>query len=103
MSESLDHKLTTLKLARVREVYPSWTLQAAQSEMGYGEFLEQLVTEEVLARQENQLRRKMHAAGFPYAATIEQFDFTLHPEQWSWDAASGVHLAAAAMYKKKGK
>jgi hypothetical protein len=29
--------------------------------------------------------------------------FTLHPEQWSWDAASGVHLAAAAMYKKKGK
>ena len=61
MSESLDHKLTTLKLARVREVYPSWRLQAAQSEMGYGEFLEQLVTEELLARQENQLRRKMHA------------------------------------------
>jgi len=27
----------------------------------------------------------------------------LHPEQWSWEAASGVHLAAAAMYKKKGK
>ena len=80
MSESLDHKLTTLKLARLREVYPSWTLQAAQSEMGYGEFLEQLVTEELLARQENQLRRKMQAARFPYAATIDQFDFTLHPE-----------------------
>jgi DNA replication protein DnaC len=80
MSESLDHKLTTLKLARVREVYPSWIEQAAQSEMGYGEFLEQLVTEEVLARQENQLRRKMHVAGFPYAATIDQFDFTLRPE-----------------------
>jgi len=80
MSESLDHKLTTLKLARVREVYASWTLQAVQSEIGYGEFLEQLVTEEVLARQENQLRRKMHAAGFPYAATIDQFDFTLRPE-----------------------
>jgi hypothetical protein len=29
--------------------------------------------------------------------------FTLHPEQWSWDAASGVHLAATAMYKKKSK
>ena len=80
MSESLDHKLTTLKLARVREVYASWIEQAAHSEIGYGEFLEQLVTEEVLARQENQLRRKMHAAGFPYAATIEQFDFTLRPE-----------------------
>jgi DNA replication protein DnaC len=80
MSESLDHKLTTLKLGRMRQVYPSWIEQAAHTEMGYGEFLEQLVTEEVLARQENQLRRKMRAAGFPYAATIDQFDFTLHPE-----------------------
>jgi DNA replication protein DnaC len=80
MSESLDHKLTTLKLARMREVYASWIEQAAQTEMGYGEFLEQVVTEEVLARQENHLRRKMHAAGFPFAATIDQFDFTLRPE-----------------------
>ncbi|HEY6408241.1 MAG TPA: IS21-like element helper ATPase IstB [Ktedonobacteraceae bacterium] len=80
MSESLDHKLTTLKLGRIRQVYTSWIEQAAQTEMGYGEFLEQLVTEEVLARQENQLRRKMQAAGFPYAATIDQFDFTLRPE-----------------------
>jgi DNA replication protein DnaC len=80
MTESLDHKLTTLKLGRVRQVYASWIEQAAQTEMGYGEFLEQLVTEEVLARRENDLRRKMHAAGFPYAATIDQFDFSLHPE-----------------------
>ena len=80
MSESLDHKLSTLKLGRMRQVYPSWIEQAAHTEMGYGEFLEQLVTEEVLARQENQLRRKMRAAGFPYAATIDQFDFLLHPE-----------------------
>ena len=80
MSESLDHKLTTLKLGRMRQVYTSWIEQAAQTEMGYGEFLEQLVTEEVLARQENQVRRRMHAAGFPYAATIDQFDFTLRPE-----------------------
>jgi DNA replication protein DnaC len=48
--------------------------------MGYGEFLEQLVTEELLGRAENQLRRKMKTAGFPYAATLEQFDFTLRPE-----------------------
>ena len=80
MTETLDHKLATLKLGCIRQVYASWIEQAAQTEMGYGEFLEQLVTEEVLARQENQVRRKMHAAGFPYAATIDQFDFTLRPE-----------------------
>jgi DNA replication protein DnaC len=80
MSETLDQKLAALKLARMRQVYPSWIEQAVHSELGYGEFLDQLVTEELLARQENQLRRKMKAAGFPYAATIEQFDFSLRPE-----------------------
>jgi DNA replication protein DnaC len=80
MNETLDQKLVTLRLGRIRQVYPSWVEQAAHSELGYGEFLDQLVTEELLARQENQLRRKMKAAGFPYAATIEQFDFSLRPE-----------------------
>ncbi len=80
MSEALDQKLVALKLGRIRQVYASWVEQAAHSELGYAEFLDQLVTEEVLARQENHLRRKMKAAGFPYAATIEQFDFSLRPE-----------------------
>jgi DNA replication protein DnaC len=80
MSQALDHKLAELKLGRMRQVYPTWTLQAAQTEMGYAEFLEQLVSEALLARQENHLRRQMKVAGFPDAATIDQFDFTLHPE-----------------------
>jgi DNA replication protein DnaC len=80
MNEALDQKLATLRLGRIRQVYPSWVEQAAHGKLGYGEFLDQLVTEELLAREENQLRRKMKAAGFPYAATIEQFDFSLRPE-----------------------
>jgi hypothetical protein len=31
MSQGLDHKLTELKLGRMRQVYPTWTLQAAQA------------------------------------------------------------------------
>jgi DNA replication protein DnaC len=80
MSEALDQKLSALKLARIRQVYPSWIEQAERLELGYGEVLEQLATEELLSRQENHLRRQMKAAGFPYAATIEQFDLLLHPE-----------------------
>ncbi len=80
MNETLDQKLATLKLGRIRQVYTSWVEQAVHSELGYAEFLDQLLTEELLARQENQLRRKMKAAGFPYAATIEQFDFSVRPE-----------------------
>src|SRR5262249_19748461 len=80
MSETLDQKLTALKLGRIRQIYPSWIEQAAQENLGYAEFLEQLLTEELLARDENVLRRKMKAAGFPYLATIEQFDFAARPE-----------------------
>src|SRR2546430_14947676 len=79
MSETLDHKLTTLRLARIREVYPSWIEQAAYTQMGYGEFLEQLVTEELLGRAENQLRRKMKTAGFSYSATFAQICFQPPP------------------------
>src|SRR5438045_2573062 len=80
MSELLDQKLTALKLGRMRQVYASWIEQAAHSELSYADFLEQLLTEELLARQEHHLRRQMKAAGFPYAATIEQFDFSVRPE-----------------------
>jgi DNA replication protein DnaC len=76
---TLDQKLTLLKLGRIRQVYASWVDHAAQHQLDYAEFLDQLLTEELLARQENQLRRRM-AAGFPYAATLEQFDFTIRPE-----------------------
>jgi DNA replication protein DnaC len=79
-SASLDQKLTALKLARIRQVYPSWVEQAAQTQLGYADLLDELVTEELLARQEHQLRRRLRQANFPYAATIEQFDFTLRPE-----------------------
>jgi DNA replication protein DnaC len=80
MNETIDQKLATLKLGRIRQIYASWAEQAAQGELGYEKFLDQLLSEELLARTENQLRRKMKLAGFPYAATIEQFDFSLRPE-----------------------
>ena len=58
MSQALDQKLGELKLGRIRQVYPTWIEQAAHTQMGYGEFLEQLVSEELLALQENHLRHK---------------------------------------------
>ncbi|GAC1430825.1 MAG: IS21-like element helper ATPase IstB [Acidobacteriaceae bacterium] len=77
---NIDHKLTQLKLSRIREVYAEWITQAEQHQLGYAEFLDELLSEEVVGRQENQIRRKLKAAGFPYAATLEGFDFSLRPE-----------------------
>ena len=80
VTASLEHKLAQLKLGRIRQVYAEWIGEAERQQLGYAEFLDELLSEELLGRQENQIRRKLKAAGFPFAATLEQFDFTLRPE-----------------------
>ena len=77
---ALDQKLAQLHLSRLRAVVASWITQAEQQQLGYAEFLDELLAEELLGRQENQIRRKLKAAGFPYAATLEQFDWSVRPE-----------------------
>ena len=81
---AIETKLTQLKLGRIRVVYPEWIERAAQTEMtptGYpAEFLDELLSEELLARQENQMRKRQREAKFPFAASIEQFDWNLRPE-----------------------
>ena len=54
--------------------------RASKEEMGYAEFLGGLLSEEICAREENQIKRRMRQAGFPFQKTIEQFDFSLRPE-----------------------
>jgi DNA replication protein DnaC len=80
VTAGVEHKLAQLKLARIRQVYAAWIAEAERQQLGYAEFLDELLSEELLGRQENQIRRKLKAAGFPFAATLEQFDFALRPE-----------------------
>ena len=59
LSTALDHKLRTLKLSRITEVLESWVNQAEQHQLGYAEFLDELLSEELLGRHEQQIRRKL--------------------------------------------
>ena len=77
---SLDQKLTQLRLGRMRDVYQDWVQYAETHQLSYQESLDELLTEELLGRQERQLRKRLEEATFPYGATLEQFDFTLRPE-----------------------
>jgi DNA replication protein DnaC len=86
----MEELLTQLKLARIREVqkatddfvlrYRDWIDKASKEEMSYTDFLHGLLNEEICAREENQIMRRMRQAGFPFEKTIEQFDFSLRPE-----------------------
>jgi DNA replication protein DnaC len=76
----MEQLLTKLKLARIREVYQHWIQKASKEEMSYAQFLEGLLTEELVSREENQIQRRLRAACFPFEKTIEQFDFDFRPE-----------------------
>jgi DNA replication protein DnaC len=77
---AVEQKLTQLKLGRMRAVVASALAQAEQHQLGYGEFLDELLAEELLGRHEQQIRRRLQQAGFPYMATLEQFDWQARPE-----------------------
>jgi DNA replication protein DnaC len=75
-----DALLTALHLHQAAVVLPAWLDRAAQEELGYADFLGGLLEEEVAARATAETQRRLRQAGFPFAATIDQFDFRFRPE-----------------------
>lgn len=75
-----DALLTALHLHQAAAVLPAWLDRAAQEELGYADFLGGLLEEELTARTAAETQRRLRQAGFPFAATIEQFDFRFRPE-----------------------
>src|SRR5215470_13158964 len=76
----MPQMLTQLKLARIREIHQDWLDRAAEAQMPYPDFLRGLLQEELLAREDNQLRRRLKDAAFPFEKTLDDFDFRLRPE-----------------------
>ncbi len=72
--------LTQLHLHQAAAALPSWLDRAAQEELGYADFLGGLLEEEAAARAGAETQRRLRQATFPFAATIEQFDFRSRPE-----------------------
>ena len=76
----MEELLNQLKLGRIREVYQDWIDKASKEEISYAEFLRRLLDEEICAREENKVKRRMKQATFPFEKTIDQFDFSLRPK-----------------------
>ena len=72
--------LTALHLHQAAATLPAWLDRAAQEELGYADFLGGLLEEEIVTRAAAETERRLRQAGFPFAATIEQFDFRFRPE-----------------------
>ncbi len=80
MKDGLDPLLTQLHLTQAAAVLPGWLERAAHDELSYADFLQGLLEEELVARSSAATARRLREAAFPFAATIEQFDFRFRPE-----------------------
>ena len=75
-----DVVLTALQLHHAAAILPAWLERAAQEELSYADFLSGLLEEEAVTRSVSAAQRRLRDAEFPFAASIEQFDFRFRPE-----------------------
>src|SRR6478736_5715801 len=76
----LQPLLEHLGLHQAASVLAEWLDRAAAQDVSYADFLQGLLEEESTARANAATQKRLRQAGFPFAATIEQFDFRFRPE-----------------------
>ena len=80
MSDQLRLLLHDVHLRHAADGIRAWLDRAAQDGVSHHDFLVGLLEDELTARAADATTRRLQRAAFPFAATIEQFDFRFRPE-----------------------
>lgn len=78
--ERLQENLKRLKLDRAAEILDTVAEHAEKNKTSYMAFLDHLLEEEVGAKEKRRIQTAMKTAGLPAAKTIEEYDFSFHPQ-----------------------
>jgi len=91
--ERLSEHLTKLRLFKGRERLEA-LLQHAAGELGYADFLEQVLAEEVAAKTSKNVAMQTAMACFPFVEPLETFDFAyqLSPDRKHVQALAACHF-----------
>jgi DNA replication protein DnaC len=79
-SERLQDNLNRLKLTRAAEILDAVIDSAKKDKSSYITFLDHLLEEEVAAKEKRRIQIAMKTAGLSTAKTIEEYDFSFHPQ-----------------------
>ena len=80
IADRLQDNLKRLKLTQAAEMLDTVVARAEAEKDSYLAFLDQLLEEEVAAKEKRRVQTAMKTAGLPSAKTIEEYDFTFHPK-----------------------
>lgn len=79
IQERLTEACQQFGLVRIPEIIHTHAEEAAKQNISYLEFLDKLLQEEILAKNERLIRTKTRLAHLPYHKTLDQFDFNFQP------------------------
>ena len=80
LTERIENNLDLLGLIGIKKVYSDITSQAHKNSLGYAEYLDFLLQEEVACKQSHRFQLLLREASFPYTKTLEGFDFSYQPD-----------------------
>ncbi len=79
IKQRIDENLQRLKLNRIQEILPEMIASAEKKQLSYMSLLDELLTEEVVTKEDRRFKIALKTAGLPYEKTIEEYDFAFHP------------------------
>ena len=77
--ERVTRHLTRLKLVATRDRLDALLQEAARKDLGYMDFLDLVLSEEALSKDQKRTRMGIQIAHFPVVRTLDDFDFSLQP------------------------
>ena len=77
--ERLKEQLKVLGLRRTQEIFEEEADKAIKTKLGYVGYLSKLAEEEVLAKTDRSINRRIQTAKLPWQKTVEEFDFSFQP------------------------
>ncbi len=79
IKERINENLNRLKLNRIQDIFGHMIQKAEEDKLSYMALIDQLLTEEVATKEDRRIRTAMKTAGLPFEKTIEEYDFSFHP------------------------
>jgi len=74
--ERLRQNLKALDLQKIAEIFPEYTRQVTQAEVGYLEYLDHLIAQEAAWRHERMVKYRIGAAKLPFRKSLSDYDFS---------------------------
>lgn len=80
IKERVSEHMDRLRLNRMKEIFPEVIDRAQENKLTYLGLLDHLFTEEVAVKEDRRLKTALKIAGLPFEKTIDEYDFSFHPE-----------------------